>query len=320
MIKINLLGDETVIDQSGKLFLLGYGASLIVLILVFLVAQTSVAGRVSELREKEETLNAKLVQLKKTTQEVRELEKKKQELDLITATIAKLKLSQAGPVRVLDDLNLAVPSRLWLSEISEKSGIMQIKGLAITDQEIVGFMKNLEASNYFTQIDLKESVSVSLVKVSAYNHFTSKFTRYTVRAEERMAQMRRIQEDAKRAGLKFGTTEGPPITSASSGDTVKVMSTQKIGGFRGLVESGVFRKGSNRVERISAWSSVEPVAAKAFIVTARVLYTGKLKALLDAQAKPKNEAGDDKTKDKNVSLDLLLRRLGYALVDVKEVA
>ena len=286
MIKINLLGEDTSIDHSGRLILIGYVASVVGLAVLFIILQTSVASEVASVRDEVETLTSKLSDLKRVTQEVRDLEKEKQELDNITATVARLKLSQVGPVRVMDDLNVAVPTRGWMHEVDEKAGVMRITGLTLNDHDVVKFMKSLETSNFFESVDLVESTTVYLIKVSTYNWFNNKFTRYTVRAEEKEAQLRTIQQEAKRMGLRYQATSGPPVKFRGGGD-VKIMSTGKTDSFSATAKlnSGVFKRGASRTELISAWSSVENVPAKNFSIMAKVLYPGKLRRLLAPDAK-----------------------------------
>lgn len=316
MIKINLLGEDTAIDQSGRLLVLGYGASIAAMVLVFFLMSGSIASHISEMQSDIEGLETTLAQLKNKTQEVRELEKKKADLDQITATIAKLKLSQEGPVRVLDDLNKALPAKAWLTKVEEREGLMTLVGYAVTDHDIAAFMKNLELSNYFEGVDLIESVSVALIKVNAYNHFTSKYTRYTVRAEEKLLQFRKIQEEARSLGLKYQATDGPPVKGSSQAGTVTVMATDSLkdGGKAGGVKSGVFRQGSARTEKVSAWASVEPSPAKAFAIRARVVYSGRLKALEEEAAKGDKTDKNEPDKNKKVDSALIFWRPKYASI------
>jgi len=286
MIKINLLGEDTVIDQSGKLILLGYASSLVLTLVVFVLLQSSIASRSSETQQAIDDLNGRLASLKKVTDEVRQLEKKKDELDLVTATIAKLKLSQGGPVHVLDDLNMSIPAKAWLTNVDEKNGIMNITGIAISDPEIVTLMKNLETSDYFETIDLNESVTISLIKVTSLNQFANKYTRYIVRAEDKQVALRLIQDEARRLGLKYENTEGPPPPN-NGGGSVSIMSTGSLdaGVKQSSLKSGVFKAGSGRIEKMVAWSTTQPVQAKQFRIKAKILYAGKLKKLLEKQAK-----------------------------------
>ena len=102
-------------------------------------------------------LDSQLKKLKEVTKEVRELEAKKAELRDKLAVIAKLKISKVGPVRVMDDLNKALPERAWITSIKERQGSLSIAGMALDDQTIAGFMRDLEASDYYDTVDLVQS-------------------------------------------------------------------------------------------------------------------------------------------------------------------
>lgn len=157
MIKINLLGDETIIDHSSIYWLAGYVASVAACFAVFFYLNSSITGSIDDLRGQEQSLEAQLNRLKATTKEVRDLEAKKEELRDKLAVIAILKRSKAGPVRVMDDLNLALPERAWLTNVKERDGRLRIQGLALDNQTIAGFMKELEGSDYFSAVDLVET-------------------------------------------------------------------------------------------------------------------------------------------------------------------
>lgn len=171
MIKINLLGDETVIDHSGRLWAIGYGASLIVLILTCLVLRQSISSEVEELEANKASLDADLARLKETTKEVRDFDQKKKVLEDKLIAIAELKKKKSGPVKMLDDLNVALPERAWLTEVGEKGGSFNLVGVALDHQTIAKFMEALEASNYFDRVDLTESKQVERqgVKVKEFN-------------------------------------------------------------------------------------------------------------------------------------------------------
>lgn len=158
MIQINLL--KTEVDNSGTYALqvgIFFGSLLLMLGGCFALygAQSSkLSSHTSEKRD----LDIKLSKLKKTTEEVEGLEDKKKLLKQKLLTIAKLKANKYGPVRVLDDLNMAIPERAWLQEIGESSGTIEIEGIALDDQTVSRFMVDLEKSSYFKDVDLQQSV------------------------------------------------------------------------------------------------------------------------------------------------------------------
>ena len=157
MIKINLLGDETIIDTTGTWVVIGYFVSLSVVVLGLLITFFSLAASVSEMQSESQALEKRLQTLQAVTKEVRDLDKKKKELVDKTTIIALLKRSKLGPVHVLDDLNGALPEKSWMTELKEAGGLARISGLALDNQTIANFMKALEGSNYFDRIDIGES-------------------------------------------------------------------------------------------------------------------------------------------------------------------
>ncbi len=160
MIKINLLGDETVVDTSGIWLLLGYGLSVLAFFLVFTLLQVRANSSIESMTQEQKSLEKSLASLQETTKEVRELEAKKKELAEKTSIIAMLKKSKMGPVRVMDDLNLSIPEKAWVVDVKESQNLMNITGLALDNQTITTFMKNLEKSDFFETIELGESRKV----------------------------------------------------------------------------------------------------------------------------------------------------------------
>jgi Tfp pilus assembly protein PilN len=60
-------------------------------------------------------------------------------------------------VRMLDDLNIDLPEKAWITEIKETAGLMRISGIALDETTIANFMRGLEGSEYFVKVDLGES-------------------------------------------------------------------------------------------------------------------------------------------------------------------
>lgn len=160
MIKINLLGDQKSSRSTHFLFMAGYTGSLAAVLISFFFMYTSAAAKVSELATEKAGLDAELATLQTTNKDVKDLEKMRQELNDKLVVIARLKKSKLGPVRVLDDLNVAIPDRSWVTDIKETAGLMKISGLALDNQTIASFMQKLDASDYFDAVDLKETKQI----------------------------------------------------------------------------------------------------------------------------------------------------------------
>lgn len=157
-IKINLLGERIKKGAESALWLAAYAVSLLSCAGLFFFLLSSVGA---ELRQKDANiaqLEAQLSKLKVVTKEVRELDKKKNELAEKIAVMAALKKKKVGPVKVLDDLNISLPEKAWITNIKELEGaVLKISGFALDNQTIAAFMKSLDASDYFSNVDLVET-------------------------------------------------------------------------------------------------------------------------------------------------------------------
>jgi len=157
MIRINLLGDSLPADTSAPLYLAGYVASLVLLILICGGVSFYFSSAASEIELANEERRDELARLKTVTAEVRSLEGKRKELADKLAIIATLKRSKMGPVRVLDDLSEAMPAPVWLTEVKESGGTLRMAGVALDNNLIADLMRSMEESPYFKNVDLVET-------------------------------------------------------------------------------------------------------------------------------------------------------------------
>lgn len=74
-------------------------------------------------------------------------------LDIITS----LDDARSGPVRVLDELSSTVPDRLWLTEIKTKGNGIRLEGQSLDTGVVADFLRGLNASPFFTNVDLDKT-------------------------------------------------------------------------------------------------------------------------------------------------------------------
>ncbi len=270
MIKINLLGEDSASSSDSRIWLAAYGASLVLCVGLFIVLQFQIAGSITELEEKSVQAEQQLARLQDKTKEVRDLETKKTELQNITLAIAALKKSQEGPVRLLDDLNEAVPEKLWLRDFNCKDKLLRIDGIALTDEALVTFIRDLEKSEYFERVDLIERATVPLVQINTLNTFDSTRYRTVVRGEKEYVSQRlmEIRTEAEKMGLMY--TYGMP-------DTMLTKAKDEMGGSGGKLSfdsSGQKRFVGGRPS-VYAWESLEQVRGESYIIEAKIRFTPK---------------------------------------------
>lgn len=205
MIKINLLGDSTVKDTSGAWVLLSYGLALLITVVTCALVQSSISSQVDALLVEKESLERRVAQLKEQTKDVAGLESMRADLAAKTTVITQLKHSKLGPVRVLDDLNTALPERSWLTEISEASGSMQLVGLALDNQTIAQYMEKLEPSDFLDKVDLLQARQV--------DHKGVKVKEFTLKMNVNYASIPKPAEkkvEGAEAGAVAPVTQAPP--------------------------------------------------------------------------------------------------------------
>ncbi len=89
---------------------------------------------------------------------------RKQHLQDKLDVIASLEKARNGPVRVLDEISTAVPDRLWLTEINTTGTEIRLKGKSLDTGVVADFLRSLNGSPYFKNVDLEKTEGGALVK------------------------------------------------------------------------------------------------------------------------------------------------------------
>jgi type IV pilus assembly protein PilN len=87
----------------------------------------------------------------------------KKKLDVLN----QLRKDKAGPANRLAKLSEATPDKLWLIKYSESGSSVSLAGIAYNEELIAEFMRNLQATGYFTNVELLVSQQAELGGVKA---------------------------------------------------------------------------------------------------------------------------------------------------------
>ena len=196
MIKINLLGDSTAIDYSPHYFLAAFVATILFLSGLFYYLNDTISEQIAGLNSKSRNLQNELTRVQKITAEVRDLEARQAEYNRMLIVIAKLKKNKAGPVRVLDDLNRALPERAWLTEVKEQDGALRIAGRALDNQTVASFIRELEKSEYFGERsnEVLKQIDYEGVKIREFSFLTRIY--YSGKTVARQAEQAQAEIEA----------------------------------------------------------------------------------------------------------------------------
>ena len=123
-----------------------------------------------------ENKEKQLALLKEKVRQVQDFEQKKKLLEDKNRVIDELEKSRAGPVKVLDYVSQSLePLNLWLVRLSMKGPEVELEGRALTNDDVVEFVNNLQRTDHFTNIRLVESRSGTEAKINLYQ-FKLNFT------------------------------------------------------------------------------------------------------------------------------------------------
>jgi type IV pilus assembly protein PilN len=184
MIRINLLPlkeTERAIGRRQQVSMLALGVTIALLIMIvpFLVQGRRLATLDTQIDE----LNREIQQYNTQVKEVRDLERLKKELQTKLQVIQDLNRKRGGPSHVLDDLSASTPDNLWLIDFSETGGQATVTGLALDNETIARFMRQMQDSPYFHAVDLVETSRTNPQAPAGLSTGSpASFTRFIVKA------------------------------------------------------------------------------------------------------------------------------------------
>ncbi len=131
----------------------------------------SLLVKVDEVKDEIASTEAKIRDLKKVLGEVTQFKKKKEELSGKLAILDQLKDGKSGPVHLLDELSMVLPDKLWLTSFKESGGDVTISGVGMNEDVVAMFLKRLEKSPYYKNVELQviEQSSQAGVKTNKFN-------------------------------------------------------------------------------------------------------------------------------------------------------
>jgi len=166
MIKINLLPvkEEKLINEAkGFLFIVAVSLGFVIVLAV--LNSTMLIEQQGESKKRITEADKEIANLKTIMGEIKSLKTKKAKLQEKMDMIIRLQEQNVGPVRILDELSLKIPSnKIWMNDISLNGNRMGMTGKTLENQEVANFMKQLENSLFFSNINLKKVTKDRSVK------------------------------------------------------------------------------------------------------------------------------------------------------------
>ena len=158
MIKINLLPvraakKKEVVQQQMAVLVIVLVGVLLVCGAVYGVTYMKISAARKNIAASEEELN----QLKKKIGEIDNIKKLQAEVKKKLDVLAQLRKEKAGPASRLAKLSGSAPEKLWLTKYVESGANVSVSGVALNEDLIAEFMRNLQEAGDFTNVELMVS-------------------------------------------------------------------------------------------------------------------------------------------------------------------
>lgn len=155
MIKINLLPYRSARKKEQTIQQIIYLAAPLVLVIIVIAAlHLSINATITATGDTIVTLQDEIKKSRVAIREIDDYKKKKADLIKKMEIITTLEKGKQGPVHILDDLASRLPGNLWLTSVKQTNMNLVIQGKALDNISISNYMLGLEASPYFTNVDL----------------------------------------------------------------------------------------------------------------------------------------------------------------------
>ncbi|GAC1388159.1 MAG: PilN domain-containing protein [Marmoricola sp.] len=158
MIKINLLPVRAAKKKEfGRQQLMLFGLLLVLAAIGNYFWYSSVESQKNQLDQQIGRTRVEIAQLEKTIGEVKSIKEDKKALEDKLKILDSLKKGRTGPVKVMDELSTIIPQRVWILDYVEAAGAVQMKGLAVSYEDLSAFSKKLKSSKHFRDIAIKRA-------------------------------------------------------------------------------------------------------------------------------------------------------------------
>jgi len=156
MIRINLLPfraarQKELVQRQITAFIFGL---VLVTVALYLVGGVW-TKKISRLKTEIAGIQQELTRQTAAAKEVDRIKKDLDALEKKTQVINNLKKSRREPVEMLDAMTgLVVENRMWFTSFSDSDKTVKIQGIALDNKTVSDFMRRLENSGFFSNVNL----------------------------------------------------------------------------------------------------------------------------------------------------------------------
>ncbi len=150
MIQVNLIPVRAQKRRENvRQFISAYFLSIVLLLSVMAYVWLSLQSEIQGLERRSTQLSSEVNQLAKYDAMLKELKEKKTTIDKKRAIIQDLQSDRDKVVRILALLSVELPTdKVWFERLTISANSITLNGVALSNEAIAEFMRNLESSPY----------------------------------------------------------------------------------------------------------------------------------------------------------------------------
>lgn len=158
MIQVNLLP----VRESRRLAELRQQAMQMLLALIVTTAAmgfvyAALGSRIVKIEQRVRQMQADIEELAPQVAWVTDFRMKKSELEQKLLVIERLEAARTGPVRILDEIAVHTPERLWLESLETRGRELRLAGESMDNDLVAAFLRALGSSTRFESVDLEST-------------------------------------------------------------------------------------------------------------------------------------------------------------------
>ena len=171
MIRINLLPvrvakkKESIRQQASVA-----GLSVVLLLLVLGIVYFSITKKAREINEAIKTEERNIAQLDKEIGELKNIENEKKVIMEKLNIVRQLEVNKRRHIKMLYDIAVAMPERVWIEALKEAGQTVTITGFAASDDVVADFMRSLKAilGAWNVELEIVEQKEKEKIKLAGF--------------------------------------------------------------------------------------------------------------------------------------------------------
>ena len=156
MIRINLLPVRAAKKKESIRFQLTVAGLITLAVFVITMAvYVRESSEASTLKDEITKGNQEIEELKKKIGELSRIKEQKKIVEEKLNVIKKLETGRTGPVDFFDMLGDSIPEKLWLLSFNDTGAVVTLKGYAVDEETVAGFMRGLQRHSELGRVELE---------------------------------------------------------------------------------------------------------------------------------------------------------------------